>query len=115
MEKIIIWYVIVALGVFMSSCSQVILKKSAVKKHDSIIMSMLNCKVMSAYLIFFLAMFANVMAMSKGVDLKDLPIMESMGYVFVPILSKIVLHEDINKRMWLSIFVIMCGIAVFYA
>ena len=46
---------IVLLGVFISAISQVMLKKSAVKKYDSRIKEYLNPLVIFAYFIFFIA------------------------------------------------------------
>ena len=48
---------------------------------------MLNWKVIIAYAIFGGALLINITAMSKGVKLKDLPILESLGYIFVPTLA----------------------------
>ena len=45
---------IVLLGVFISAISQVMLKKSAVKKYDSRIKEYLNPLVIFAYFIFFI-------------------------------------------------------------
>lgn len=52
--------------------------------------------------------------MSKGVQLKDLPILESLGYVFVPFLSLMVLKEKLSKWNICSIAFILLGIIVFY-
>lgn len=52
--------------------------------------------------------------MSKGVKLKDMPILESLGYAFVPLLSYMVLKEKITKRTMVSIVLILIGIYVFY-
>lgn len=52
--------------------------------------------------------------MSQGVNLKDLPILESLGYVFVPLLSYLVLKEKFTKRMLTSIALILIGIYIFY-
>ena len=52
--------------------------------------------------------------MQNGIDLKDLPILESLGYVFVPILSFFVLNEKITKQTALSMLLIFVGIFIFY-
>lgn len=109
-----LWYILVIIGIFLSACSQLLLKKSADKKHKSFIRSLLNWRVITAYIIFFGALFINITAMSKGVYLKDIPILESLGYVFVPLLSLLVLKEKITKRTIFSIILIITGIVIFY-
>ena len=114
MEKINGCYILVVIGIFASACSQMLLKKSANMKHKSFIKSMLNWRVVTAYTIFGGALLINITAMSKGVNLKDMPILESLGYVFVPLLSMIVLGEKIEKRTLVSIIFILIGIYIFY-
>lgn len=114
MDEIVFWYILVIAGIFLSACSQLLLKKSADKKHTSFIQSMLNWRVFFAYAIFFGSLVVNIAAMSKGVNLKDLPILESLGYVFVPLLSFFVLKEKITKKMLFSIILIFTGIIIFY-
>ena len=75
---------------------------------------MLNWRVITAYAIFFVSLFINITAMSQGVNLKDLHILESLGYVFVPLLSYLVLKEKFTKRMLTSIALILIGIYIFY-
>ena len=114
MEKMTFFYALLILGIFASSCSQILLKKSADMKHRSWIGSMLNWRVITAYLIFFSSLFINITAMGNGVEMKELPIMESLGYVFVPILSYFFIGEKITKRVCLSMAFILLGIYVFY-
>ena len=114
MEKITLFYILVIAGIFLSACSQLLLKKSADRKHRSFLRSMLNWRVITAYTIFFGSLFINITAMSKGMKLKDMPILESLGYVFVPLLSYMVLMEKITKRTLVSIALILIGIYVFY-
>ena len=108
------WYILVVAGIFMSACSQLLLKKSADRQYKNFISSMLNWRVVVAYIIFFGSLVINITAMSKGVNLKDMPILESLGYIFVPLLSFFVLKEKISKKNILSIFLILTGIIVFY-
>ena len=74
----------------------------------------LNPQVVFSYGIFFCTLLINIWAMSRGVQLKEMAMMESLGYVFVPLLSFLILHESISKRTILSILVIIFGIFVFY-
>ena len=114
MAEITIFYILVVTGIFASACSQLLLKKSADKEYQSWLKSILNWRVISAYGIFFCSLLINITAMSQGMNLKDLPILESLGYVFVPLLSFFVLKEKITKRVIISIVLILIGIVWFY-
>lgn len=114
MEEVIFWYILVIAGIFLSSCSQLLLKKSAEQKHATLIGNMINWKVLLAYSILFGSLLVNVTAMSNGVELKEMPILESLGYIFVPLLSMIFLGEKIEMKTVVSIIFILLGIIVFY-
>lgn len=107
-------YLFVIMGMFACSCSQILLKNSANKKHSSFIASMLNWRVILAYVIFFGSMFINVTAMSHGLNLKELPILEASSYLFVPLLSYLFLKEKIRLRELGAMFLVFFGILVFY-
>lgn len=108
------YYLFVVTGIFACSLSQLLLKRSANKKHSSRIYEMLNPLVIMAYGIFFCSLIVNIWAMSHGVQLKEMTILESLGYVFVPILSVFLLKEQVSKRMVCGILFIIVGIVVFY-
>lgn len=107
-------YLLVILGIFACSCSQILLKNSATKAHKSFIASMLNWRVILAYSIFFGSLLINVAAMRRGLNLKELPALEASGYIFVPILSFFFLHEKIGWREGFAMLLIVGGIIVFY-
>ena len=50
----------------------------------------------------------------KGVPYKNEPIIESLGYLFVMILSNRLLGEKITKKKVLGNALILIGIAVYY-
>ena len=109
-----IYYLLVAMGVLACSASQLLLKKSANMEHRSPLYELLNWRVIVAYGIMFATLVTNIYAMSHGVMLKDMPILESLGYVFVPILSAMFFHEQINKKSIVVICLILLGIIVNY-
>ncbi len=109
-----IFYLIVVIGIFASACSQILLKKSANRSHSNKIYEILNWRVIIAYGIFFCSMLINIFALRNGVYLKDIPILEALGYIFVPILSSFFLFEKITKRVLLSMVIILVGIFIFY-
>lgn len=75
---------------------------------------MVNVRVILAYSVFLLSVIINVIALGHGVNVKDLPILEALGYIFVPILSYIFIKEKITKRCATAILMILGGIIIFY-
>ena len=110
----LIYYCIVAFSVFMSSLSQLLLKSSSVSEHKSVIKEYFNIKVIGGNGIMFLSLFLNIFALSKGIQIKELSTMESLSYLFVPILSYFSFKETISFRKCMSIGVIMLGVFVFF-
>ena len=107
-------YLFVILGILSCSLSQLLLKKSAKAVHASKVYEVLNPMVIIAYSVFFLTLLVNIWAMSKGVQLKEMAILESLGYVFVPILSYLILKENISHRTICATLMVLLGIFVFY-
>lgn len=110
----IIYYLIVISGVFACSASQLLLKKSAMDNHSSFFFELLNIRVIVAYTIMLITLVTNIFAMSHGVMLKDMPILEATGYIFVPLLSNLFLKEKISDLKIISISFILFGIMLFY-
>lgn len=109
-----IFYIFMIAGIFACSLSQLQLKRSANEEHKSRIYEVINPLVIMAYIIFFSSLLINIWAMSNGVQLKEMALLESLGYIFVPLLSWFVLKEQITKRTILAILMIILGIIVFY-
>ena len=109
-----LFYLIVIAGIFASSCSQLLLKESAIKTHKSLIAEFINRRIILAYIILLGSMFINIMGYKNGIQVKDMPILESLGYIFVPILSSIYFNEKIQARTILSISLIILGVIIFY-
>ena len=82
------FYILMGGGVFISSVAQILLKKSAQTKRESMIHDYLNKLVIGGYLILFAAMCIAIVAY-KVVPLKYGAIIESLGYVFVMLLSSV--------------------------
>ena len=100
-------------AVLVSSISQIILKKSSSKTYKSIIKEYLNVYVITGYGLMVLSTVLVVLGL-KGVPYKNEPIIESLGYLFVMILSNRLLGEKITKKKVLGNVLILVGIAVYY-
>lgn len=107
-------YVILLIAsVLIASCSQIILKKSASKEYSSIIREYLNVRVIVGYGMMFISTILTIFAF-KGLDYKNGPIIESLGYIFIMFLSRIFLKEKITKKKIIGNSLILLGIIVFY-
>ena len=100
------------LGVLLATVSQLLLKSSANKKYDNKLKEYLNLRVVSAYGLFALSA-ALTMYVLRYLDLSVVSILQSMGYVFVPLASYFILKERISKLQIIGILVILAGIFVF--
>jgi len=100
------------LGVFISSIAQVLLKKAAQKKYDSVIKEYLNAPVIIAYAIFFGATFLSIYAY-KVVPLSMGAILEATGYIFVTVFGVVIFKERLNIGKLAALALIMCGIVVY--
>lgn len=110
-EKILFALIFVA-GVFISSISQIILKKSADIEYPNKIREYLNVRVIFSYIIFFGATLCSILAYTK-IPLSLGPILESSGYIFVAVMSRLFLKERITKQKMLGLSIIIIGIIIY--
>lgn len=113
MNEKILFSLIFVFGVFISSVSQIILKKAAQKEYPNKIREYLNARVIFAYIIFFGATLCSIWAYTV-IPLSLGPILESAGYIFVAVLSWLFLKEKITKKKMLGLSIIIIGI-IFYS
>ena len=113
MDKYIYWIFMFS-SVIISSFSQVLLKKSSNKKHTSIIKEYLNPYVISGYGLMVLTTVLTIFAY-KGIDYKNGPVIESLGYVLIMFLSYLFFKEKITWKKLLGNALVILGIIVFYS
>lgn len=99
-------------GTFLSAISQILLKQSANQKHESFLKEYLNWRVITAYLIFFGVLLLNTYAYTQ-VDLKYGSVIDTFTYVFVLLLSVLMLHEKVSKGQLIGNLLIIVGIFVY--
>ncbi|WP_346680099.1 EamA family transporter [Enorma massiliensis] len=100
------------LGVFISSISQVMLKKSALKTYDSKIKEYLNPLVIVAYILFVGTTFLSIFAY-RGIPLSMGPILEATSYIYVTIFGIVFFNEKMSKKKWIALVLIIIGIALY--
>jgi small multidrug resistance pump len=99
-------------SVFISSVSQILLKKSANATYSNKLKEYLNSKVISAYTMFFASTLITILAY-KYIPLSLGPILESTGYIFVSVLGLIFLKERISAKKAIGMAIIILGVIVF--
>lgn len=112
MENYQISFIVYIAGVFIASLSQILLKISANKTYSSKIKEYLNIYVISAYGMLFCTTFATIWAL-KTIDISVGSILETLGYVFVAILSRFILKEKFSVKSKLGYVFIVAGVILF--
>ena len=107
-----IFYILMILSAFITAFSQIILKKSANKKHKSVFFEYLNPYVLFSYVCYIGVLVLNVFIYTK-VDYRFGVVINSMSTVFVMLLSNIILKESITRKRIIGNVIIVCGILVF--
>lgn len=111
-NTVLIYSCVLLAGVFVSAISQVMLKKAALKKYDSVIKEYLNPLVIVAYIIFVGTTFLSIIAY-KGIPLSMGPVLEATSYIYVTIFGVTIFKEKMNKKKLISLLLIVGGIVVY--
>lgn len=107
------YFLLLVLSVIVSSFSQILLKKSAQKKYNSIWQEYLNPYVISGYGMMVISTILVIMAY-KGIEYKNGPVVEALGYILILVLSYLFFKEPITKKKVVGNILVLLGIAVFY-
>lgn len=102
---------ILLLGVFVGSCSQVLLKLEANKEHDSFIEEYMNFRVIIAYTLFIGTTLLSVLAY-KRLPLSLGPVLETTSYLYISLFGYFVFREQINKHKVAALCIIVLGIII---
>ncbi|MBI6873598.1 EamA family transporter [Clostridium aciditolerans] len=111
MKYNLLYAIFYLVSVFLASVSQIVLKKSAGIKYKRKIDEYINKNVIIAYLIFFTCTLCTLFALKK-IPLSLAPILESTGYIYVAILSLIILKERITKKKFIGLLLIIVGVGI---
>lgn len=107
------YYVLVIVGVIISAFAQILLKRSSAKE-ASFVRQYVNWRVITGYALIFSALLMDLYAMRNGIKAKEVSTLESLSYLFVPVLSIMILKERISVRKWIGIAIIITGIILFF-
>lgn len=111
-DRITVKYTVLMLvSVFISSISQVLLKKAAMRHYDSVIQEYFNLRVIIGYVLFAATSLLTVLAY-RVVPLFMGPVLEATSYIYVTVLGVVFLGEKINVRKLAALGFIVAGVIV---
>lgn len=82
-------------------------------EHKSVIFEYLNPWVISGYFLLAASTICVIFAF-KGVDFKNGPVIESLGFPLVMILGRIFYGEKLTKNKLIGMGLIMLGVVIYY-
>ena len=97
---------------FLSSVSQVLLKKAAMREHTSLVAEYTDWRVILGYGLFVGCTLLTMLAY-KGVPLNIGPVLEATGYLYVTIFGVTIFHEKMNPKKIAALVMIVAGILVY--
>lgn len=100
------------LAVVIAAFSQILLKKGAMRPHVSFIRDYLNAPVIFGYGMMFASVLLCMLAY-RGLPMVTVPIIEALGFVFVPALSYLFFKEKFTKTKTIGIVIIIAGIIIY--
>lgn len=108
----LIYILLFLTSAFLSSVSQVLLKKAALRPHKSIIEEYTDWRVLVGYALFFgctlLTMFAY-----RGIPLSLGPVLETTSYIYITVFGMFFFQEKISKLKVLALFLIIGGVLLY--
>ena len=107
----IFYAVLFVLCVFLSSCTQIVLKKSASQQRSGIHVYFNKTVIISN--VIFVGITLVAVVLYRYIQLSTATLLNSASYVFVLVLSAIFLKEKISKRKVVGITFILAGVAVY--
>lgn len=105
---------IVILSVFAAACAQMLLKQGARMNYTTWWRQYINVWVIGGYVIMACSLVLNIFCMSRGVQVKEVSVIESLSYLFVPTLAFFLFKEQLTQRKLCAITIIICGIIIFF-
>lgn len=99
-------------GVFVSSVSQVLLKKAASREYHSAVREYLNPWVITAYAMFFGATLMTIFSY-KVVPLSMGAILEATAYLYITFFGVVIFKEKLSWKKIAALSLIVLGIIIY--
>ena len=109
---VLLYSLILLASVLVSAISQVMLKLSANRQHQSALGEYANPLVVGAYALFVLSTLMTIYAY-KEVPLSLGPVLEATSYLYVTAFGVIIFKERVSPKKLLALVLIVGGICVF--
>ncbi len=100
-------------AVALASVSQILLKKAAGIQYPNRLREYLNPWVVGGYGLLVLSMLSVIYA-CRGLEMKNVPVIESLGFPLVMLLGRIVYGEKLTRSKLIGMGLILLGVAVYY-
>ena len=107
------YFCLAVLSVVIAGFSQILLKKGAMREYSSFIREYLNGYVITGYFMMFISLFITMLAY-RGMDFMNVPVIEAVGYILVPVLSFLFFKEQFTRKKVIGICLILNGIFIYY-
>lgn len=111
-STVLMYSLFLLLGVFISAISQVMLKKAANKKYDSVIKEYMNPLVIFAYVLFVGTTFLSILAY-REIPLSMGPVLEATSYIYITFFGVKIFGEQINTKKIIALILIIGGILIY--
>lgn len=112
MSEYSISVIILLASVLVASVSQIILKISANREHETRLKEYLNPLVITAYIMLLGSTVLTMLAL-RHLPLSHQPLYESASYIFVSVMGFFLLKERFTKKKLLGLALILAGIFIF--
>ena len=104
-------YLFAIAAVIIASASQVVLKKKASSAPKNFFRKFLNGPVILSYLLLFLSMTLNSLAL-REMEMSVLPCITATSFLWIMVLSAIFLGEKPTRRKVIGVAMILIGVLV---
>lgn len=100
------------LSTFLAAISQVLLKKAAMRPHESVLAEYTDWRVILGYGLFVGCTLLTMLAY-RGVPLNIGPVLEATGYLYVTFFGVVIFHEQMNVQKLVALAMILAGILIY--
>ena len=108
----IVYVLVFLLSVFISSVSQVLLKKSALRTYPDRLHEYMNPLVITAYTIFVISTLLDVF-MYRYLPVNLGPVLETTSYVYVTLFGVMIFKEKVGRKKIAALTLIVAGILIY--
>ena len=113
MNELQLPYVLLYLcSTFLAAISQVLLKKAAMRPHATVLAEYTDWRVILGYGLFVGCTLLTMLAY-RGVPLNIGPVLEATGYLYVTFFGVTIFHEEMNRKKFLALALIVAGILIY--